>query len=180
MTDARALLQHKLDALRVRETAAKQLLVGEGRPYRKSPEKAAKLPETEREQTKLVAKWELAYKLDPTEFNHTKFQRACGRLANTQRQIAKLAQLPFAEELAQLRMEIVEIEQALAVVERIAAEYKRDLWELLTERYAIDSITGDITLRATGGRVTATTVMVEGVRHPLSKIRETLLTGGLV
>lgn len=180
MTDARALLQHKLDTLRVREAAAKQLLVGQGRPYRKSPEKAAKLPETEREQLKLVAKWQLTYQLDPTEYNHTKFERACARLANTQRQIAKLEQLPFAEELAQLRKEIVEIEQALVVVERIAAGYKRDLWELLTERYAIDSITGDITLRATGGRVTTTTVMVEGVRHPISKIRETLLTGGPV
>lgn len=180
MTDARALLQHKLDALRVREEAAKQLLVGQGRVCRKSPEKAAKLPDTEREQTKLVAKWELAFQLDPSEYNSTKYERACSRLANTQRQIAKVAQLPFAEEFKQLHKEIAEIEQALAVVERIAAEYKRDLWELLTERYAIDSITGDITLRATGGRVTATTVMVEGVRHPLSKIRETLLTGGLV
>lgn len=180
MTDVRALLHHKLDALRVREAAAKQLLVGEGRLYRKSPEKAAKLPETEREQLKLVAKWELAFQREPSEYNRTKYERACARLANTQRQLAKVAQQPFAEEFKQLHKEIVEVEQALVVVERITAEYKRDLWEVLTERYAIDSITGDITLRATGGRVTATTVMVEGVRHPLSKIRETLLTGGLV
>lgn len=180
MTDTRALLQHKLDTLRVREAAAKQLLVGQGRVCRKNPDKAAMLPRTEREQTKLVAKWELAFQREPSEYNRTKYERACARLANTQRQITKLAQTPFVEEFKQLHKEITEVEHVINLLDKLITNYKRDLWEVLTERYVIDSITGDIMVRATGGRVTITTVMVDGVRHPLSKIREILLTGGLI
>lgn len=181
MTDTRALIQRKLDTLRAREAAAKQLLAGQGRVRRKSPDKAAKLPETERAQLKLVAKWETLHKHYPNTYTQTKYERACARLANTQRQLAKLTLQPFAEELAQLHKEIVELERVLAVIDQVAAEYHRELWELLTERYAIDNITGSITLRATGGSVSSySEIMVKGKRYTLQYVRQVLLTGGLV
>ena len=180
MSDAQVLIQRRLDALRRREAAAEQLLVGKGRVHRKNPEKAAKLPETECIQLKAVAKWEHFYSVDPSEYNRTKLERARDRLANTQKQLAKVAAQPFAMELAELHKEIAELEHVLAVIERITAESKRDLWEVLTERYVIDTITGDITLRSTGGKVLSETTMVNGVRYMVSEIRKILLTGGLV
>lgn len=180
MTDTQAALIQHLATLRTRETAAAQLMAGQAKPHTKCPDKAAKLPETERAQLTTVHKWEARHKMHPTDFTRTKLAKAQARLANTQRQMAKLARNPFIKDLRQLRKEIAKTERALARIEQANNKKQKELSALLTELYDIDSITGVITKRANSMPIKSATIMVNGVRFGIDKARQLLLAGGLV
>ena len=180
MTPIEIELTYKVEALRVREAAAYQLLGGETGACNKRADLVAKLPDTERKLASLVAKWEAQYMIDPSEYSYAKYERARIRLANTQRQRAKVSNNPMTEELKAIREEIAALVMTLATLARHESEKQKLLWDILTERYAIDNITGGITVRATGSPVTAPFLTVNSVRHPIETVRQILLTGGLV
>ena len=181
MTDhTKSELLRQLATLRVRETAAATLVEGKTTTATKCPVKAAKLPERERAQLSVLRKWEVRYKVRPSLFTQTKMNRAQERLANTQRQMAKLARNPFADELVYLRKDIRQIERMLAKIERVATEQQKALTLVLTELYDIDSITRVITKRSTGMPIKSTTIMVNGERIGLETARQLLMAGSLV
>lgn len=173
-------LARHLAALRQREAAAVQLLGSKPKSCNKCPDKAAKLPETERERLMLVRKWEARHKVKPSDFTKVKLDKARARLANTQWQMIKLARNIFADELIALRKEITKVEKALVKLEQANDTEQKTLSVLLTELYDIDNITGDITKRVTGMPIRSPTIMVKGNRLSINKARQLLLAGGLV
>jgi len=179
MRDILAELKQRADGLLARIEAANTLLRGDTTQYRKRADLVAKLPETLLKQEALVNKWQGIYNHAPIEYNREKLARAQARLRGTQRQVAKLAASPIANELAEMKAERTSLLAAIAVIEQHNEQSQSSLLEVLTERYVIDSISGDIIVRATGAPVTAAMLTVNGIRHPIKVVRELMLSGEL-
>lgn len=180
MTDhTKSELLRQLATLRMREAAAVQLTEGRTTTHTKRTDLAAKLPETERAQLSVVHKWEARHRVKPSPFTKTKLAKAKLRLHATQRQIAKLALVPFIEELAVLRLDIVQVERALRRIERDKSKKQKELSIVLTELYDIDSITHVITKRSNGMPIKSATIMVNGERIGLETARQLLMAGDL-